>query len=123
MRLTRRWSRGQSDSVAFMLIFLFFAIILLNGFAAGVAAFLYLRYRHWYRGRRNFIAVAATGAIVALMFTGVAIFAPGSVSEAGLVVSFILIIFGGGGAVLSLPGAIAMSRMVERGPSVGDTFD
>ncbi len=107
----------------FALIFFIFAIILLNGFAAGMAAAIYLKRREWPRSRRILIAVALAGLIPVLMFSGVALFSPGSVEETGLVIGFLLLVFGGGGALVSLPGAIMMSRMVERGPSLGDTFE
>ncbi len=109
--------------MAFTLIFFFFAIILLNGFAAGVAAAIYLWRRNWSRRRRILVAVGLAGLVPTLMFSGIAIFAPGSVEETGMVVVFLLFVFGGGGALVSLPGAIAMSRRIERGPSLGDTFD
>lgn len=105
------------------LVFFFFAFILLNGFAAGMAAAVYLSRRKWSRRRRNLVSVGLTGLVQVLMFSGIAIFAPSAVEEPALVVAFLLLVIGGGGALISLPGALVMSRKIERGPSLGDTFD
>lgn len=105
------------------LLFFAFGIVLVNGFAAGAAAALYLWRRQWSRGRRNFLSVSLTGLVLVLMTGSIMISSNSGALESGFLMSFLFIFFGGGGAVVSLPGAIAMTRKIERGPSYGDTFE
>lgn len=96
-----------------------FGLVLLNLASAGVAGWLAIKARLVTRARRAAWAIVVTGALVALMFLG---FALTDISNEAWASTAAMAMLFAGGAVLSLPGAIVMSRLAERGTVVGDTF-
>ena len=101
---------------------LLFAAFILNGFAAGVVAFLY----HWRGvsalGARAVAASFATGTTLALALVATTLgnLMAGGVEETALLFGTMLAI----GTVVSLPGAFLMSRKIGARPrSDASTFD
>lgn len=98
-----------------------FWIIGINGFAAGLAAVLYL-WRGQYRHRsRTLLASALTGALPASMFIAIgamdSTLSAGMETGIGFTVAFVFALVING--LFSLPGAIIVSRKLDGG---GDAF-
>lgn len=106
-----------------ILFVLLFGALLLNMASAGMAALLAIKGPAMRRGRRTVLASAATGAVTTLVFGGVVLENLLQQGESGFEQSAVagVIIFLT--ALVSVPGALVMSRLAERPPPVGDTFD
>ncbi len=105
-----------------ILFLIVFGVALLNMAGAGAAALLAIKARGTSRWRRTVWACAMTGAVTALIFAGFVLGENLASGESAVVLSAVLAIFILVSAVVSLPGAMVMSRLAERGPDVGDTF-
>ncbi len=105
--------------IAILVSFLGAGIILLNGFAAGLAAALYLWRGDWRRGRRTMTSLTGTGAVSALTIAGAML---EDDLEPALFVALAMVF--AGGMVVAIPGAALMSRKIERVRSqVGQVFN
>ena len=104
------------------IVALVFAAILLNGFAAGVAAALFLWRRKGSRALRTTQAALASGIAVAMLFSGVLLDEMSYGVEGPLVLFVSMLVFVGVGSAIAVPGALVMSRKIETGQDVGDTF-
>jgi hypothetical protein len=101
-------------------VFILFAIVLFMLASAGIAAFLAIKVRHASRRRRTVWASTSCGALLALTLLGFALADPGDEGWQGAAAMALLFAVG---TVVALPAAVAMSRLAERPPPVGDTFD
>ena len=110
----------MASSVLVGAIFLLFGAVILNGFAAGVAAALYLRDPNQTRGSRIAWSVLISGIAFISLFTGVFLV---DLADGPVVSMLALLVLGAMGTVVSLPGAIIMSRKIEAVSTVGRTFD
>lgn len=112
------------SSVLTGLIAVFFGTVIVNGFAAGIVAYLYLGKRKGTVTARALHGAGITASIVLLMFSGALIddMLTGDIETA---VAFMAVaIIGCLAAVLSLPGAVIMARRLASVDSgVGSTFD
>lgn len=106
----------------FTATFLACLAVLMNLASAGAAALLYLKRPRTSRGRRNVLAICLPAVIPALLFVGIGSVSGSVEGAVNWVLVTTMLIIGGGCALVAIPGAIVMSRMVERGPGVGDTF-
>lgn len=106
-----------------ILFVLLFGVLMLNMASAGVAALLAIKASGTGRGRRAAWASAATGAVTTLIFGGVILEDLLQRGESGATQSAVAAIFIFIAALVSAPGALVMSRLAERPPPVGDTFD
>lgn len=106
----------------FVASFLAALAVLLNLASAGAAALLYLKRPIFSRGRRNVLAICLPAVIPALLFVGISLVTGPAAEAFNSVLIVALLIIGGGCGVVAIPGAIVMSRLVERGPGIGDTF-
>jgi len=99
-------------------------VILLNGCAAGVVAILHVRGSKMRRGSRVATATAVTGFLPASMFIPFAISDVALTgSEEPLVIAIALVMSFGLAMVLSLPGALVMSRKLEAPGEEYRTFE
>lgn len=101
-------------------VFILFAVVLFVFASAGIAAFLAIKARHASRRRRTVWASVLCGALLALTLLGFALSDPGDDGWQGAAAMTIIFFVG---TVLALPAAWMMSRLAERPPPVGDTFD
>lgn len=106
-----------------ILFIVLFGLLLLNMASAGAAALLAIKLPATGRGRRAIWACAATGTVATLLFGGVIVENMLQGGESGGVQSAVVALFIFIAALVSAPGALVMSRMAERPPPVGDTFD
>lgn len=104
------------------LIFMLVGALILNGFAAGMAAMLYLWRRDWPRSRRIVLSALSSGMATLLLFSGVLLFS-GGLQEEPVVMVLVFGLFALAGAAVSLPAALIMSRKIERGPDIGSVFE
>lgn len=102
-------------------LFILFGIVVLNLAAAGMFAVLTIRMVGVNRGRRIIWTIGMAGGLTALMFLGFALEdGPGEAWASAAILAIIL----AGGAILSLPGAVIMGRVMPdaRAISLDDTF-
>lgn len=98
-----------------LITFALFALVIMNGFAAGIVAAL-----HFWNGiaavaRRAMLASLSSGIVSVLLFSGI-LLEEGFVDSEGMdVLALVCVIFLAVGTVVSLPGAFIMSR------KIGDT--
>jgi hypothetical protein len=99
------------------------AIVILNGCAAGVTAMLHVR-RKMRRGARVMTAVLITAVLEASMFVPVAFADAMRARPDGLLVigTIIAVVFAGA-LVVSLPGALVVSRKLEAPRDEYHTFE
>lgn len=102
-------------------IVLLLSAVLLNGFSAGIAAALFLWREGMARGQRIAFAALATGVTVCLLVVAIVLVDQG-IDDDPVTSVIAMLFFVAVGAVMSLPGAVIISRRIERDPRVGDTF-
>lgn len=98
-------------------------LFLVNLASAGVAALLAIKSSRTPRWRRAIWACLSTGVLIAIAAISLGIVAFPDRAVASSDMSFALAMIIAVSAAFSFPGAFALSRLAERPPPVGDTFD
>lgn len=99
------------------------SILILNGFAAGVVAILYHWRGHTKVGQRALIGGMSSGIASLLLFLGPVLLDAIGGTEETLIMLLALTVVAVAGGVVSIPGAILMSRKIGSATLVDpDTF-
>jgi len=105
-----------------VLFFFVFGVLLLNMASAGAAALLAIKAGGAGWVRRTVWSSAATGLVALLAFFGIVLTDQREMFDSAGLASAVLALVTVCFSLLSVPGALVMSRMAQRPPPVGDTF-
>lgn len=90
------------------------SVIGVNGFAAGIAAMLYIWRRRIGKSGRALLAALAAGLVPAVMVGGIGLIEEGFSGDGPFMVALAFGVFALIGSVVALPGAILVARSIEQ---------
>src|SRR3989337_2152249 len=90
------------------------SVIGVNGFAAGIAAMLYIWRRRLGKSGRALLAAFAAGLLPAVMVGGIGLSEEGFSGDGPLMVALVFGVFALIGSVAALPGAILVAQGLEQ---------